>query len=152
MVMDSVVGIRVNTATDVARFLVKEYISMERPTTNMKLQKLLYFAWISYYKKNQRYLFNDRILAWRLGPVVRDVYEEFSVFVANPITFCEEPENSLSEEDRLFLSDFARENLFVSASSLVTRSHLDGKPWKKVYDGIKTSTISYESIIELECQ
>lgn len=51
-----------STATDVARFLVQYYIDIKKSVTNMKLQKLLYYAWIEYYKSSDgKYLFNDKI-------------------------------------------------------------------------------------------
>lgn len=53
--------------------------------TNLKLEKLLYFAYgihISLY--NER-LFDEPIQAWRLGPVVPSVYREFKNFGSSPI-------------------------------------------------------------------
>ena len=53
--------------------------------TNLKLEKLLYFAYgihISLY--NER-LFDEPIQAWRLGPVVPSVYREFKDCGSNPI-------------------------------------------------------------------
>lgn len=53
--------------------------------TNLKLQRLLYFAYgihISLY--NER-LFDEPIQAWRLGPVVPSVYREFKAFGSSPI-------------------------------------------------------------------
>ena len=37
--------------SDVARFIVQKYINDGNPVTNMKLQKMLYYAWVDYYKK-----------------------------------------------------------------------------------------------------
>lgn len=55
--------------------------------TPMKLQKLLFFAQAWYMKNNAgKKLFPEDILKWQYGPVVGDVYREFSGFGANIIT------------------------------------------------------------------
>ena len=48
-------------AVDLARRLIKLSIENEIWLTNMKLQKLLYFAWKDYYREHRRYLFEDEI-------------------------------------------------------------------------------------------
>lgn len=45
--------------------------------SNLKLQKLLYYAQGSYLGLYDKPLFNDEILAWKHGPVVEGVYHEF---------------------------------------------------------------------------
>lgn len=45
--------------------------------TNLKLQKLLYYAQGSMLALKDKLLFNDDIVAWSHGPVVREVYDEF---------------------------------------------------------------------------
>lgn len=45
--------------------------------TNLKLQKLLYYAQGSMLALKDKLLFSDEILAWSHGPVVKVVYDEF---------------------------------------------------------------------------
>ena len=45
--------------------------------SNLKLQKLLYYAQGHYLAERHRPLFSDQIQAWSHGPVVPDVYHEF---------------------------------------------------------------------------
>ena len=54
--------------------------------TNLKLQKLLYFAYGIHLALYDTPLFDTPIQAWKLGPVVPSVYREFKVHGENPIT------------------------------------------------------------------
>src|SRR5690625_7450110 len=58
--------------------------------TNLKLQKLLYYAQGEYVahneESNDEILFNDRIEAWKHGPVVPEVYRRFSNYIFNEIS------------------------------------------------------------------
>lgn len=143
-----------NTAIDVARFLVQHYIDAKRSITNMKLQKLLYYAWIEFYKSHDgKYLFEDDIYAWKLGPVVPEVYYEYRIYAAMPISITKTPEGKIDDDTETFLRSFADKYKDISARDLVTRSHAPGKPWEKAYkDGHGDTTISFKSIIRLECQ
>jgi len=53
--------------------------------TNLKLQKLLYFAYGVHLSLFNEKLFNDEIQAWKLGPVIPSVYNEFKDHGKNPI-------------------------------------------------------------------
>ncbi len=143
-----------NTATDVASFLVQYYIDIKKSTTNMKLQKLLYYAWIEYYKSHDgRYLFEDKIYAWKLGPVVPQVYHEYRIYAAMPISIAKPRKGEIDEETAAFLQSFAEKYKDVSARDLVSRSHAPGKPWEKAYkEGHGDTAIPFNSIIRLECQ
>ncbi|AWI44134.1 hypothetical protein BJG88_04800 [Staphylococcus nepalensis] len=59
-------------AMDVAR-----YILLLKPTSPLKLQKLLYICYERFYEKKGHFMFNDRFLAYEYGPVVEDVYQNY---------------------------------------------------------------------------
>jgi uncharacterized phage-associated protein len=46
--------------------------------TNLKLQKLLYYAQAHYLANTGEPLFSNDLEAWRLGPVVREVYDFYA--------------------------------------------------------------------------
>ena len=142
------------TATDVARFLVQKFIDMGKPATNMKIQKLLYYAWINYYKESSgSYLFNDEISAWKFGPVVETVYREYRIFAGTPITFTNKPVHQLSQPVQKFLIDFSTEYRDKTARQLMMESHGEGSAWHKNYDDVNRGRkIPFSDIIELECQ
>lgn len=55
--------------------------------SNLKLQKLLYYAQGSFLALTGRPLFSDPIVAWQHGPVVESVYHEYKSNGANGIVF-----------------------------------------------------------------
>lgn len=54
--------------------------------TNLKLQKLLYYAQGAYLALKKEPLFKEELEAWKHGPVIKKVYDEFKSYGANPIT------------------------------------------------------------------
>ena len=47
--------------------------------TNLKLQKILYFAQCAYLALYDKPLFEDEVLAWEYGPVISSVYNKYKV-------------------------------------------------------------------------
>ena len=95
-----------HTASEVAKWFLNhnayeqklngdiEYIS------DLKLQKLLYYAYGCYLALFNKRLFREPILAWQHGPVVESVYHEYKKFGAQGIdTFEPVTESFTTEED-----------------------------------------------------
>ena len=61
-------------AEDQAAFLIVYSAKQSCPISNLKLQKLLYFAQCYALISENRKLFDEPIEAWAFGPVVPDVY------------------------------------------------------------------------------
>lgn len=120
-----------NTILDLAA--TKGVIGM----TPMKLQKLLFFAQAWYMKNNpSKKLFPEPILKWQYGPVVGDVYREFSGFRSNPITnYADNADGTISiiPKNRTDLYDFLIEILTVygkyDAWTLSLMTHAKGTAW-----------------------
>ncbi len=53
--------------------------------THLKLQKLIYIAYGHYIVEYDCPLIKERIEAWRYGPVIRSVYDEFKSYGRKPI-------------------------------------------------------------------
>ena len=62
------------SALDVAAYILEKQ-PHDRPITAMKLQKLVYYsqAWALVW--HEQPLFEEKILAWANGPIVRELYE-----------------------------------------------------------------------------
>jgi uncharacterized phage-associated protein len=69
--------------------------------SNLKLQKLLYYAQGHVLAERQRPLFSDQIQAWSHGPVVPDVYHEYKGCGSSTI--------ELSQDDPFTWDDVDRE-------------------------------------------
>ncbi|MDO8590504.1 MAG: DUF4065 domain-containing protein [bacterium] len=124
------------TAENVAKYLVylasQEFVgdNEEREgITNLKLQKVLYFAQAYYLSKIGRPLFSDNIEAWEYGPVVPNVYRKFRFNESNPI-ICKEDKSSVSGEDKEVLKKIWGTFGGYSASKLVDITHAH-TPWKE---------------------
>lgn len=77
------------SAREIAKwFLIKDRLmNKELEISNLKLQKLLYYAQGVYLAITNKPLFSDEIVAWQHGPVVADVYYEFCVNGSNVIDY-----------------------------------------------------------------
>ncbi|MFH1170260.1 MAG: type II toxin-antitoxin system antitoxin SocA domain-containing protein [Candidatus Vogelbacteria bacterium] len=113
--------------------------------TNLKLQKVLYFAQAYYLSKIGKPLFSDNIEAWEYGPVIPEVYHKFKTKGSNPI-ICEEDKSSLSDEDKENLRKIWGTFGGYSASRLVdiTHAHI---PWKEANKSA-SRIISHKAIKE----
>ncbi|MGI6695663.1 MAG: Panacea domain-containing protein [Christensenellales bacterium] len=98
--------------------------------SNLRLQKLLYFAQGCYLARHGKPLFDDELCAWKFGPVVPEVYEKYKRFENGGIPAAEEftPEDLTPDEFALLL-DVAREYDKYSTSKLISMTHQPGTPW-----------------------
>ena len=98
--------------------------------SNMKLQKLLYYAQGVYMGITGKKLFDDPICAWKHGPVVPDVYHEYKNFGSNGINL-DEPfnlETFDTETENILKSVYNNFSQF-SAWKLREMTHNE-EPWK----------------------
>lgn len=138
-------------AKDVAGYLVECYALLGAPISNMKLQKLLYYAWVEYYKKTKRYLFDDPISVWRFGPVVETVYYKYRIYAAMPILRPSEDYDSTKLDDSVksFLNDLAQKYIDHTTLELMFRDHKSDSAWFEMYGSEKQcNRIPFEKIIE----
>lgn len=56
---------------------IAKYILTKQPCTHLKLEKLVYMCYADYLCKEDAKLFDDTIYAYRLGPVIKTVYEKY---------------------------------------------------------------------------
>ncbi|MBU0578840.1 DUF4065 domain-containing protein [Patescibacteria group bacterium] len=122
-------------ALNVANYFIQASSQDDEPDlTNLKLQKLLYFAQGQYLAKFNKPLFEDDIEAWEYGPVVKSVYHQFKHCGAFPITaFDIDSEVNISDEKTLFLKKVWSKYAKYSAEHLVDITHKKGSPWEKNY-------------------
>lgn len=76
----------VHRAITVANYLIERAVQAQRPVSNMKLQKLLYYAQGWYMVANNGTpLFDEDFKRWSWGPVCPPVYNKFKKNGAQPI-------------------------------------------------------------------
>lgn len=140
-------------AVDIARHIVVYCNNKEKPITNLKLQKLLYYIWIEYYKKCSGYLFDNNICAWQFGPVVPEVYYEYCMY-AGMLIRLKQDSNVISYADLQIVDSAIDRYIDYSASELVEMTHRTGSPWSKIFrQGVgNREIIPFENIINGECR
>jgi uncharacterized phage-associated protein len=72
-------------AREIARWFIAWADNIDAGISNLKLQKLLYYAQGRRLAESHERLFAEDIQAWAHGPVVPAVYHEFKEYGANPI-------------------------------------------------------------------
>ncbi|MCA2017202.1 DUF4065 domain-containing protein [Vibrio tritonius] len=65
---------------DVAKYFIRLADEAEEGISNLKLQKLVYYAQGFYLAINEEPLFHEDIQAWAHGPVVPELYHEYKSF------------------------------------------------------------------------
>lgn len=117
---------------DVANFFIDACNnSTDDQMTNLKLNKLMYYAQGCHLARTGKPLFDDKIEAWKYGPVAPTVYRRYSVCGKEPIPSTDETysSNVFSSEELDTLTDVMREFGQYTGSALVSMTHKAGTPW-----------------------
>lgn len=117
------------TALQLARYIVRHAQDKGEPITNLKLQKLLYYAQSWHLAFFGEVLFDDPIQAWVHGPVVSSVYGYFKGYGFNPIPL-HPKKPDVSNELAEFLDQVLLTYLPFDAFTLEKMTH-EETPWKE---------------------
>lgn len=129
-------------ASLIAYYFVKKGIEEGNPISQMKLQKMVYFAHGTHLALHDQPLIKERIQAWKYGPVIPDIYYTFRFYGGDPITDTDmvsdssekAHELSVFDNDALETLQFTWDSLKnISAGKLSGWTHLPGSPWEKHY-------------------
>jgi uncharacterized phage-associated protein len=119
------------TAKDVAEFFIMKGIQDEEEAgiSNLKLQKLLYYAKGFYQAIFDEPLFPEKLWAWAHGPVVPEIYHQYKTCGSGPITTLEhDPSHKFDKEQLELLNEVWSVFGQFSAWKLRDMSHNE-KPW-----------------------
>jgi len=124
------------TAVTAANYLLYIMGDAFDDLTNMKINKLLYFAQGHYLKKYGTPLFDDRIEAWAHGPVIPEVYSAYKGYGDRPISgYNADMISEIAPEAEDILYGVARKYGRYTASALRNMTHVVGSPWSQAYQG-----------------
>ena len=141
---------RLFRAIDIANFYVQLANDLpETDITNLKLNKLCYYAQCWSLVKLGRPLFSDEIQAWDYGPVIPDVYHTFKVCGRNPIGEPSEhfDETLLDSDELTLLIDVYSSYGKYTPNELITMTHKPGAPWDEVYEEHMNNPIPTPSMV-----
>ena len=131
------------TAKDIGRRMVQLSIDNGIWISNLKLQKLLYFAWLEHAASGRGPLFKDEeFQAWKYGPVVPSVYYDFWRFAGNTIMATFPPSQEINKGTSDFLLGILREYKDVGLGRIVEKSY-ESAPWKRNYVPGEKNVIPY---------
>ena len=125
----------------VADYFISWSNETEDAITNLKLQKLVYYAQAWFLGHTQSALFPEDVQAWVHGPVVPELYKQYKQFGWKPIQredlgSCsfEGVEASFDEEDRGILADVRNHYAAKGAFELELLTHRQS-PWYLTRNG-----------------
>jgi uncharacterized phage-associated protein len=133
----------------IANLILDEGHRIERPITNLALQKLLYFAHGLFLIERKRALVSGYFEAWKFGPVHPTAYQAFKSAGDRPITFRALRQNLLTGEVALVPAPTASDvrahvaRIMSSYGSLtpgrlIDVSHAKNAPWAFVVEKGRT--------------
>jgi len=136
-------------ARDIARyFLAKTDPDVGELISNLKLQKLCYYAQGLALAARGRAIFDEPIEAWLHGPVVPFIYQMYKDYGKNAIAPVNDLDLSIyNPEDRMILDDVFDYYGQYSAWRLRQMTHEEA-PWRNAYAENENQEISLESIAE----
>ncbi len=126
---------------------IAKYILSVKKCTHLQLEKLVYMCYAEYLCATGKRLFEDYIYAFKYGPVVKSVYDEYKGYkeiddVSSDRDISIETGKMPARSRILFAEDGASKIVYIdatlekyggyTASELVTFTHVPGGPWDSV--------------------
>ena len=90
-------------ALDVAKYIISKCNKEQEPVSNLQLQKILYIIQKTFLQIGSQ-AFEDNFEAWQIGPVIREVYNQYCGFGGSKIRLSY-PDVQVSDEFRK-IADF----------------------------------------------
>ena len=135
-------------------FLLQNDVNAGDAITNLKLQKLCYYAQAWHLALHRTPLFRDRIEAWAHGPIVPSLYRRFKSYrwlSIDPSEASSDPYVDLHASDISFLEQIWDRYGSLTAKQLEKLTHGED-PWRRAYGGRPLGSscaeeITHESMI-----
>lgn len=136
------------SALVVARYIIKRCNELNRPISNLKLQKLLYFVQAEFLVGEGSACFPEEIEAWDFGPVVPEVYHRYKAYGSASIPYLAGAERvrRICTEDKEIINGIVDEGSLYTANQLVEITH-NQAPWREAYMPYRSNIISKEAIL-----
>ncbi|MEO5891780.1 MAG: type II toxin-antitoxin system antitoxin SocA domain-containing protein [Ferruginibacter sp.] len=144
-------------ASLIAYYFVKKGIDEKTPVTQMKLQKMVYFAQGIHLIIHKQPLVTENFQAWKYGPVIPGIYNTYKFYGSEPIddtdwaiTMEENTDLSSLDTDAMETLDYTWDTLKnTNAVKLSNWTHNPDSPWAKSYvPGVNDINIPNEKISE----
>ncbi len=123
------------TIEQVADYFIDTSIKWnEEYVTNLRLQKLVYYAQAWFVQRHNKPLFEDEFRKYQFGPLSEKLYKKYAVNGDQPIISASPSYsvNAFTAEELETLNDVMYEYGKLSTAALVKRTHRQCEPWSKV--------------------
>lgn len=125
-----------SSARAIAHYIVDKCTIDGAPISNLQLHKMMYLIQFAYCKAYHDFLFNEEFEAWQYGPVLPEIYDEFSFYGGTCI------QKQFPQEEFIHISDFNKRLIDGAVTVLRQRSpwdlvnitHQPGWPWEIIWD------------------
>jgi len=116
--------------------------------SNLQIQKMLYLAQMFHMGETGEPVFDDDFEAWKLGPVLPNVYQQAKIYGSKPVKSLFTNSRIEDGSKRKILARTLAELPDHSPWKLVSITHWDGGAWAKHYsDGDRGSMIPKGDIL-----
>ena len=116
-----------HTATTITHELLWQASHARLSVTPLQLQKLLFLVQVEHLRATGDLAFRDHVVAWKMGPVVRSVYEVFRGRRSALAAPTRRP--AVSESARAAVAQVLHEHGHKSGADLVRLTHRRGGAW-----------------------
>ncbi|WP_095298883.1 type II toxin-antitoxin system antitoxin SocA domain-containing protein [Helicobacter sp. 12S02232-10] len=139
-------------ALKVAKYIINKCIELEKPISNLQLQKIMYFVQLDFLKETRKKLITDEFKAWQYGPVLEEVYYKYRIFGSNKMFLPEEDSQlDLSDEEQSIINQTIEKSIKLPAWELVQKSHHPNGAWVATFkDGAGDKNTIPDFLIEKE--
>lgn len=141
---------------------IAKYILSKIKCTHLKLEKLVYLCYAEYLTNEKEELFSDTIYAFKFGPVVETVYEEYKQFGNEELDDTNLVSNNIMEmpivsrilfakyglKKMLYINKIIEKYGKYTASQLVDITHKKDSPWDIAFTGENYTPINDEIILK----
>ncbi len=136
---------QIATPEEIAKYYLIKSINDGELVSPLKMQKLVYYAYVWTLIKNKKKLFDEKIEAWANGPVAPSLYHALQKYGSAPIdeNFLQDDDESVQEvinkippEVKKTLDQVYDEYMTKTAFELVMLTHSE-KPWVEARKGLE---------------
>lgn len=116
------------TANQIASYIIRKCLQSQKEINNLQLQKILYYTQAAFLVKVNRPAFSDDIVAWKYGPVVEKVYQEYKCNSNRVIYDFILYKESIADKDKVLIDEVVLAKSNYSAFELVRQTQ-EELPW-----------------------
>ena len=126
------------SALDIAQYFINEAIDNKRPLTQLRLQKLVYIFhgfYMAFEIDGDKPYFSEKVYAWKYGPVIPSIYDEYVLYGSRMIGKYETKFNShFNKQTVKILNAVCSITKDLDTVNLVYWLMQEGTPWHCSYE------------------